>query len=515
MMGFRRYERLIQFLLTLIMPVWCQAQDISVKPYSSLRMETKKNVTALAFSSDDKLLLSGDSKGNIQCWNLERKIPITSIKLKSEVIFLDFLDENNTIVGVDKSGNVTVFNLLTGNSVLSFKTKSKPSELAFDTGKRYLAIATENERVEIFDLKAGMPAGSIDARGKIDHLLFLGFNRLGEQLVAITERAKVVSWNPATQRLIREISLGSGEIHGSKSVIHCASTNRASNIFVVGLQEVALPKGGLRGRARPTDLIRQNMVLAYDWNSGIEIKRVKFPYGTVKKIALGPGNDHVAVINNKNKNITLIDLRKGELGVSVTMNENPKVLAISDDDTWLAAGTKNGQISVWELQFRARPTAETISSSLPTLSGRIRTQTNLGPALTPGVPVTLAILNFEAKGVSQSVADIGLDLLSSSLANFDYITLVERNKIKDVINELKLQLSGLTEENGAEVGKILNADMVLLCSVGALGSSYIFNARLIDVETARVVKGRQVNCEECRDQDLFDAINLLVSTIAQ
>ena len=513
MVGSRKYEKLIQFCLTLLMPVWCQAQDISVKPYFTLRMDSKKNVTALAFSKDGRFLLSGDSKGNIQCWDLKRKIPITTLKIKSKVVFLDILDENNTIVGINKSGNVSVFDLLKGNSVLSFKTKSKPIEIAFDTGKRYIAIAAENEQIEIFDLKARMPAGTIDARGKIDHLLFLGFNRLGEQLVAITERAKVVSWNPATQRLIREISLGSGEIHGSKSVIHCASTNRASNIFVVGLQEVALPKGGLRGMARPTDLMRQNMVLAYDWNSGIEIKRVKYPDGTVKKIALGPGNDHVVVTNNKN--ITLIDLRKGELGSSVTMNEKPDVLVVSDDDNWLAAGAKNGKISVWELQFRERPTASTIASTLPSLSGRIRTQANLGPALSPSVPVTLAILNFEAKGVALNIAEIGLDLLSSSLANFDYITLVERHKIEDVVNELKLQLSGLTEEHSAEVGQLLNADMILMCSVGALGSSYVFNARLIDVETGRVVKGRQVICEECRDQDLYDAINLLVSTIAQ
>ena len=510
------YKRIFQLILFLLIPVYCLAQDISIRPYSALRMSFKKDVTALAFSNNKTYLLSGDSKGHIQCWDLTNKTRIQDFKIKREVIFLDFLSDDQAVVGVDNSGSISIFNLSTGNLLNSFKTNSKPLEITIDAGKRFIAVATLKQRIDIFDLEAGMQVGTIDARGKIDHLLFLGFNRLGEQLLAITERASVVFWNPVTQRLIRELSLSSGEIHGSRSVIHCASTNRSSNTFVVGLQEVAIPKGGLRGRARPGDLIRENMVLAYDWNSGIEIKRVKFPYGTVKDIELGPGNDHVAVTNNKNNNITLIDLRKGELGGSVVMKDRPRVLAVSENDRWLAAGGKGGQISIWELSFKEKSTAQTISSSLPALSGRIRTASKRGPALTPHVPVTLAILNFEAKkDLGQNIADVGLDMLTTSLANHDYIRLVERQKILMIIDELKLQLSGLTEANGAEVGKLLNADKVLMCSVGGLGASYIFNARIVDVSTGRIEKGRQVICEECREQDLFDAINLLASTIAQ
>jgi WD40 repeat protein len=284
----------------------------------------------------------------------------------------------------------------------------------------------------------------------------------------------------------------------------------------VGLQEVALPKGGLKSTARPTDLIRQNMVIAFDWNSGMEIKRLKFPDGAIKNIALGPGSDHVAVTNNRNNNITLIDLRKGELRASVASEEKPLALAVSEDDKWLAAGSEKGQISVWQLQFREKPALATQASSLPSLSGRIRTQSNLGAALQPGVSVVLAIVNFEAKGgVTSKIGDVGLDMLTTSLANFDYITLIEREKIQQILDELKLQSSGLTEKDGARVGKLLNADKVLLCGVSALGANYLFSARVVDVETARVESGRQVMCEECREQDIFDAINLLAGTIAQ
>jgi TolB-like protein len=105
--------------------------------------------------------------------------------------------------------------------------------------------------------------------------------------------------------------------------------------------------------------------------------------------------------------------------------------------------------------------------------------------------------------------------LSNALANFDYITLVERRQIETILKEQQFQLSGLTEDEGVSVGKILKADVILLGNVGKLGSSVVFSAKLISVETGKVLKGREVICEECRDQDMYDAINMLVSTIAQ
>jgi len=512
---FFKKRQYVLFGFVLFQALRAFAQDIAVTPYSGFSMPAPEQVTALAFSGDGKYLLGGSKNGSFQCWDLERKTPIAVWALKGTPIFVNFLSENKTFVAVDKSGNVSVIGLLSGSALVTFKSKGSPRRIALDAGKRYLAIASEEEWIEVFDVNAKMPAGAIDARGKIKDILFLGFDRLGEQLVAITAGAKAVSWNPSTQRLIREVSLRSNELHGSQSVIHAAATNRASNIFVVGLQEVALPKGSVQGIRKPTDLIRRNQIIAFDWNSGIEVKRVKTNW-RVDLAALGPGNDHVVVINNSDNYITLIDLRKGEVGSSVAMAEKPQVLTVAETDRWLAAGAEKGKIAVWTLEFRQGPTAENISSKLPSLSGRIRTaQANTGPALSPDVPTTIAILPFQAKGISQDVADLCVDLMISSLANFSYITLVERNRIQEVMKEFELQMTGLTEQNGAEIGKLLNADNVILGSIGALGSSYLFNARILDVETGRVIKGRQVICEECRSQDIYDAVNLLISTIAR
>lgn len=510
----RRAVRLVCACLvwTMFAAMTACGQDVRVQPFSQWETDAREDVTAMAFSADGKFL-AGDDDGTLQCWNIEGRRSIAKFSMSSGIVFTAFLPGDRSFIAVDRAGNVSVVDLLQGRSAASFRTSAKPTRVTIDAGKRLLAIATADDRIELFDMNALMPFGQIDARTKIDDLLFLGFDRLGQQLVGITARANVVAWNPSTLKLIREITLSGGELHGSQSVIHCASANRASNIFVVGLEEVALPKGGLRGMANPRDLVRENTVIAYDWNSGIEVKRIK-TQSTLVHLALGPGNDHIAAIGDDKNDITLFDLRKGEIGSTVSLPVRPGTLAISEDNAWIAAGSENGKISVWKMEFPGD--ASVTRPNLPALSGRIRSNTGTEPALTTAVPVRLAILNFEAKGMSQEIADICLNSLSNSLANIDYITLIERNRIETVLKEQKLQASALTDETtNVQIGKLLGADLMLLCSIGKLGTSTIVTARILNVESGKVIRGREVMCEECRDQDIYDAIKMLASTIAQ
>jgi hypothetical protein len=484
------------------------AQDIRISSYAVLQMPERNRVVAMAFLANDKILVVGDDEGNTGCWDLGKKILLNSVKLDDPPLFVGALSER-AYVAVDRSGKVVVQDILKGVSPTSFQCKAKPLRVALDAGRQYLAVVTDDQKMELFDLKAMMPSGTIDVHDKLDDILFLGFDRLGQQVVAVCKYGQVLSWNPTTLKPMRELTLAGGELHGSTTVVHAAATNRAANVFGVGLEEIALPKGGVLGGQ---DLMRNFTIVAYDWNTGVEIKRVKTNWA-VEQMVMGPGNDHLSVTNDEDNSITLIDLRKGEVGSSVTVEEKPVVLAVSEDNAWIAAGSKNGTISIWQMKFKEDAKAATAAT--PSLGGRIRPRGVSEPALKAGVPVKMAIMGFEGKGISDEIADICVGSLGNALANIDYITLVERRQIEKIINEQKFQLSGLTEEEGVEVGKISKADIVLLGSIGKLGSSLVLSARLISVTTGKVLKGREVVCEECRDQDIYDAITMLASTIAQ
>lgn len=500
-------------LVLLLVPEGSLAQGVTLSSHHAVRLDEAP--TALAFSSNGRFLLSGGENGRIVGWAVEQKAEVVQLRQPEEIQFLGFLPGDTAFVAVDRSGAVSIGQVDGNGGEVRFRVGEQPRKVALDAGRRYLAVATDEEQIHLFDLQAEMMIGRIDAGDQLDDLLFLGFDRLGKQLIGITQRGTVLTWNPRTQQQLRELALSGGELHGSQSVIQAVAANREGNVFVVGLQEVALPEGGLRGQARPGDLERRNVIIAYDWETGLEIRQIPHEDGPARQIALGPGSDHVAVTTEEASRLTLVNLRRGETGTTVPLADEPSAVTISENDEWLAAGTENGRLSVWNVNQQDQPTAGRQEDALPTLSGRIRVLSEKAPAIPSDTSVQLAVLPFSSKGESTKIAEICSDGLVTQLANVDHLTLLERERIDEVLQELNLQASTLSQSDGAKIGRLLGADFLVMGSLNALGSTYLFNARLLRVETAQITEGRQVICEECKVQDVFDAIHLLGSTIAQ
>jgi WD40 repeat protein len=433
----------------------------------------------------------------------EKKL-IFSVKTNNSVLFISDLNNGAGWISVDKNGDIRTWDS-SGVSTGTIQSNTRPKQITIDAGKRYLAIYDNREQIIIYDLQSMMPLNTITAKNKIVDVLFIGFDRLGQQLLAISNKGKVISWSPQKQTIIREMSLGGNELYGSQNVVHAVSTNRASNIFVISLQEVALASGG-RG------LMRDNKIIAFDWQTGMEIKRMK-PGWRVDQISLGPGNDHVAVLNDDTKNFFIINLRKGEIVQTINLQEQPKFISISENNQWIAAGFEQGKTMVWKLSFQESDGV--LSGQLPSLSGRIRATSGTEPALTKGQSVKIAILRFDSKDIDQTISSVCLNTLSNTLTNLKYITLIERSQIDKVIMEQDFSMTDFSEQSNIQVGRLLSADYLIFGNIGKLGSVYVFSARIVNVSTGKVMQGREVVCEECRDQDFYDAIKTLASCIAQ
>lgn len=429
------------------------------------------------------------------------------------IAFVSFLAGDTTVVAVDGDGVVTIRSARTGRESDRLESSDRPARIALDDARRVLAVAGRDARIELFDLPTRQRIGVIDARGEVEEPLFLGFDRRGRQLLAVGEDGGVTAWNPATLQPLRRVRLESSEIHGSRSVVRAVGQDRSANILVAAVEEVALPRGGVGGRARPDDLVREDRLLVFDWYSGAEIRRLEVTGGAVDALAVGPGNDHVVVAHGER--VTLMDLRRGERGAGITAPAAARELALSPSQDLLAIGSDEGDVAVWETAYREPVTAEALDEPPDGISGRLRVLGDDDPAITPDAPVVMAVLPFDDREGDGRMSRTVAELLVTQLANVEHLTLVERLRIDDLLEEQELRREGITEAGGMELGRVLNADYVLLGSIGASGSSFIFSARLLDVETSEVISGRQVLCEDCRAQDLFEAIHLLGTTIAR
>ena len=259
------------------------SQNSYLTPLRKIKV-SEKEIQSISFSTNGEWVAAADEKGIVTLRSVASDAILAKIANTSPAVLHDFIDQGKTFLLLDQSGRLTKFN--TESKESSFSDLSKGIKVAsLDPGQNYLSFLNRENTIEIIDLKAGMTSGRIQKLNGMESTMYLGFDRFGQQFAAINKTGDAITWNPLTQQLLRQLKLQSGEFSGSKSVIHSASANSSGDLFLIGLQEVFIPKGGMQGRAQPE---RRNMIIAYDWNSGQEVKRVPLRY-RADGIALGPG----------------------------------------------------------------------------------------------------------------------------------------------------------------------------------------------------------------------------------
>jgi len=102
---------------------------------------------------------------------------------------------------------------------------------------------------------------------------------------------------------------------------------------------------------------------------------------------------------------------------------------------------------------------------------------------------TVAVLDFEGRGISQLESATLTDRLSSELANTNAIILVERGQMAEILDEQGFQQSGCTsDECAAEVGALLGVKNMISGAFGKLGNTYTIDAKMFSVESGATVK---------------------------
>jgi|TARA_Y100000294_G_scaffold127427_1_gene118979 TolB-like protein len=117
---------------------------------------------------------------------------------------------------------------------------------------------------------------------------------------------------------------------------------------------------------------------------------------------------------------------------------------------------------------------------------------------------TVAILDFEGIGVSQEEARALSSRFGSEFLDIagNKYTLLERQAMGEVLNEQGFQQSGcVSSECAVEVGAALGAQLIIIGSISNVGSIFSVNARMLDVETAQILKS--INYDQVGDIGLL------------
>ena len=102
---------------------------------------------------------------------------------------------------------------------------------------------------------------------------------------------------------------------------------------------------------------------------------------------------------------------------------------------------------------------------------------------------SVAVLDFDAKGIPTYEAETLTERLRSEIANTNAVRLTDRKLLEKILQEQGLQQSGCTtDECAAEVGQLLGAQFIISGSIGKLGNSFTIDAKMVSVTTGAVVR---------------------------
>lgn len=119
--------------------------------------------------------------------------------------------------------------------------------------------------------------------------------------------------------------------------------------------------------------------------------------------------------------------------------------------------------------------------------------------------VKIAVMDF--KTVGEDNAQLGAAVsenIRTALIDSNQFNVIERSALEKIIEEQKLQNSGITDSSQAvELGKIAGAEKIVIGSITKMGKVYTINVRFIDVATGTATIAKK---GETKSQDEFPSI---------
>jgi hypothetical protein len=111
--------------------------------------------------------------------------------------------------------------------------------------------------------------------------------------------------------------------------------------------------------------------------------------------------------------------------------------------------------------------------------------------------MSLSVLPFNGKIKNTTVQDMADDFLVAALVDQKRFQIVEREKLKQILQEQKLSREQLTDpEHSIRVGKLLSADAILATTIAEGQRSLEIITRLVNSETAEVMETKDVYIED-------------------
>jgi hypothetical protein len=127
----------------------------------------------------------------------------------------------------------------------------------------------------------------------------------------------------------------------------------------------------------------------------------------------------------------------------------------------------------------------------------------------------VAVYDFNTSEPLRVAALILSEALRAELFRLGYFTLVNRENMVQVLNEMGVQQTGLVDEKKAvQAGKGLAAKQIILGQFGALGHTLLLQVKRIDLETQTTLSFGSLTCPLGKEDEMLASLSQLARELA-
>jgi len=96
----------------------------------------------------------------------------------------------------------------------------------------------------------------------------------------------------------------------------------------------------------------------------------------------------------------------------------------------------------------------------------------------------ISVFDFSGSNISEQELLLFVDFISSNVVESDKYIVIDRMQRETILKEIEFSLTGCTDEScQLEAGKLLQANEIIVGSLGAFGDKTLVNIKLVEVET--------------------------------
>ncbi len=135
--------------------------------------------------------------------------------------------------------------------------------------------------------------------------------------------------------------------------------------------------------------------------------------------------------------------------------------------------------------------------------------------------ITIAVLDFDAFGVSESEARVLTNRLGTHLFQVGQYQVIERGQMQQILKEQEFQdyLGCASNECAVEVGQLLGCEHMLAGSFGKIGNVYTIDMRIIDVASGSILRTTSYDVRGAVDllltEGLAEAVRMLLESTSR